>query len=563
MKCISIACLFLLGSCQAAAQSAQGPVSPNQPDKEKCTVAGIVVRLDTGEPLKKATVVLWSRDSGEHSFFAITDDQGHFLLEDLPPGLYSLDVTRNGYVRVQYGQKKPGDPGAGLTLTPGAKMTDLLFKLPRAAVITGHVSDEGGEPLSGAEVKAYQAHRRRGTRQLGTVKSTSTNDLGEYRLFGLEPGHYYVAASYSARENIRGLTPSSPQLLNTGYVLTFYPNTTEPSKAQTVTVNAGDEFPSVDFMMKPTHLVTVSGKVLSALPGGQGGRTTVSLQPRDGARFENNLDLYATTRNKDGGFEIQGVPPGSYYIIASWRDDGANVWYRASRELEVGNSGMDEVTLSILRGVDVPGHLAWEGKAPADVQNVHVALRALNEGSYFSNYGALNVNADGSFLIKNVQEGLYGARVLVGNPDCFLKSARYESANVLEGGLTVRTGRDATLELTMSSHAPRVEGVVVNADSLPAVGVYVVLIPDAPHRQEEWNYHQETTDQNGRFTLRGITPGDYKIFSWDSAEDFDWYDPEFVKPYEPQGISVSVVEGDRKSVQITLIEPTKAPQASQ
>ena len=91
------------------------------------------------------------------------------------------------------------------------------------------------------------------------------------------------------------------------------------------------------------------------------------------------------------------------------------------------------------------------------------------------------------------------------------QSARYDSANVLDSGLTVRPGRDTALELVMSTPAVRVEGVVVNADSLPAVGVYVVLIPDAPHRQEEWKYRQETTDQNGRFTLRGIALGGYKV----------------------------------------------------
>jgi protocatechuate 3,4-dioxygenase beta subunit len=225
MKWISIACFFLLASWQASAQSAQSSGPAITLNKEKCTVAGTVVRLDTGVPLKKATVVLWYRDSRDHSSFSITDDQGHFLFEDLLPGLYAMEVSRDGYVRLEYGQKKPGGPGAGLTLTPGQKMTDLLFKLPRTAVITGRVLNEDGEPLPGAEVKAYGTQRRHGNRELGSFTGTSTNDLGEYRIFGLGPGRYYVAASYHERANVRGLTPSSPQMSNTGYILTFYPNT--------------------------------------------------------------------------------------------------------------------------------------------------------------------------------------------------------------------------------------------------------------------------------------------------------------------------------------------------
>jgi hypothetical protein len=327
-------------------------------------------------------------------------------------------------------------------------------------------------------------------------------------------------------------------------------------------VNAGDEFTSVDFLMKPANLVTVSGKVFSAIPGWQGGNTSVTLIPRDSGFSQNITGLSSGARNKDGGFEIQAVPPGSYDIVASWRDEGANAWYKASRELEVGNSGLEGVTLTISRGVDVPGHLAWEGKPPPDVQDIRIALRALNEVGNSWNSGAVKVKPEGSFLIRNVQEGVYAPQVITGNWDSFLKSARYESANVLDSGFAVRPGRDAALELTMSSHGARVEGAVVNADSLPAAGVYVVLIPDAPHRLEEWKYRQETTDQNGRFTLRGIVPGDYKVFSWDSSDDFDWYDPDLVKPYEDRGVTVTVAEGDRKSVQMTVIEMTKSPQPS-
>jgi len=53
-------------------------------------------------------------------------------------------------------------------------------------------------------------------------------------------------------------------------------------------------------------------------------------------------------------------------------------------------------------------------------------------------------------------------------------------------------------------------------------------------------------------------PGDYKVFSWDSADDFDWYDPDLVKPYEDKGVAVRIEEGDRKTVQLTVIETKKA-----
>jgi hypothetical protein len=144
-----------------------------------------------------------------------------------------------------------------------------------------------------------------------------------------------------------------------------------------------------------------------------------------------------------------------------------------------------------------------------------------------------------------------------------LKSARYGEADVTDGGLVVHAGTDAALDLKLSCLAARIQGVILTRDSLPAAGVYVVAIPDAPHRDNEWKYRAELTDQNGKFMMRGIVPGEYRIFSWASDLDFDWYDAEQLRPYETKGVPISVGEGDRKTVQLTLIETENGSRARQ
>ncbi len=118
-------------------------------------------RLETGEPLKKAVVTLQSRDS-EFDLYYLTDEQGSFLFENVPPGSYDLHVSRNGYVEAEYGQKMPGATGAILTLIPKQHITGLVFKLIHAAAISGHVFDEDGEPIAKSSVKIYRAARPRG-----------------------------------------------------------------------------------------------------------------------------------------------------------------------------------------------------------------------------------------------------------------------------------------------------------------------------------------------------------------------------------------------------------------
>jgi protocatechuate 3,4-dioxygenase beta subunit len=560
MKHVFIASVLLFLPCQAAAQAPQPTDSAKTPDNTKCAVAGTVARVDTGEPLKKAQVILRSNDNIERSAFAITDDRGHFEFGNVEPGSYRLDVSHNGYVNSEYGQKKPGDPGANLSLAPGQKMTDLVFKLLRSASITGHVMDEDGEPLPNVSVKAYQGSSRGRKRGLGAVAGASTNDLGEYRIFDLRPGRYYIRATFQSRKNLMGIAPSSPQLSKEDYPPTLYPNTTDPAKAGTVTTKPGDEISAVDFILRLSSVVTVTGKVFNTLATQPDSNVIVSLIPRGTVLVGDDAGLQGETYNRKGAFVIRNVFPGSYILEAWWSNNQEH--FSAQRELEVGDSDVEGANLYITRGVDVPGHLVWGEKPPSDMQTLHVTLRPVTEGTYSPSTGAYEVKPDGSFVIKNVPEGVYKPHVFAGW-DCFVKSARYGSADVTDRGLIVHSGLDASLELRMSCRSARIEGVVLTGDSLPAAGVYVVAIPEAPLRDEKWKYRAEVTDQNGRFVLRGLLPGEYRVFSWDSADDFDWYDVEQIKPYESRGVSISVQEGDRKTLQLNVIETQKGVQAEQ
>jgi len=562
MRSLSSLCLLLICVSLFPGQCAQTPTtSPATNNKETATVAGNVVRLDTGEPLKKAKVILLGTGPESVYVFYLTDEQGHFLFENVPSGPYQLQVFRSGYVETQYGQKKPGAPGAMLTLSRGQRMTDLVCKLARTAAISGHVFDEDGEPVSKAEVLVYRASRQPGKETQNGFDPVLTNDLGEFRIFDLAPGRYYLAVNYRLDDLnlMRSAVPAPKQRLTTGYLPTFYPNTSDSAKAQALSVAPGDEIRSVDFFLRASHLVTVSGRVISAIPVASGTPGYVTLAPRGSGMtnavrgLDDNFDL------KDGSFTIRDVPPGSYVLFASWSDRESRVSHQASRQLEVGDSDVDGVTITISRGVDITGHVNWEGAPPSDLQRLHVMLHSLNE--YPDGLPSQPLKPDGTFQFKNVPEGTYRPTISLYGPDAtsFLKSVRYGTSSVTDSGFTVQPGVDASLELTMSSRSAQLSGAVFDADSLPAPGVYVVLIPDPPHRNIHEKYRSTTTDQNGKLTLNGIAPGDYKLFSWDSIEqsgwyDADWTDPEWLKPYETKGESIHLDEADKKSVNLTVIE---------
>src|SRR5215472_7962215 len=138
------------------------------PKKDACSIAGVVVKLAGSEALKGARIQLRSVDDRTRAVTTVTDVGGRFELKGIVPGRYHLGVSRNGFVDQQYGQRKPGGPGAILTLRPSQDVKDLLFRLIPSAVIAGRVINEEGEPLPWVQVSALREVYSSGKRDLST-----------------------------------------------------------------------------------------------------------------------------------------------------------------------------------------------------------------------------------------------------------------------------------------------------------------------------------------------------------------------------------------------------------
>lgn len=151
-------------------------------------------------------------------------------------------------------------------------------------------------------------------------------------------------------------------------------------------------------------------------------------------------------------------------------------------------------------------------------------------------------------------DGELRVRVFGQSEDSFVKAVRYGSADALTDGFTPRAGSGVTLEITLSSSGAHVQGSASDAGGLPAVGVWVVLVPEGKGREQRDLYKTAQTDQHGQFQIRGAAPGDYKLFSWDQVEQGAWEDPDFLKPFEGNGEKVTVEEGETKSVKVTTIK---------
>ena len=539
----------LICSVEGRSQDPPTATKPKVPE-ETCAVAGTVFRSTDNAPLKSAIVELILDGDHEHAIAARTTADGQFRLKNLPAGQYDFYVSRNGYVTAKYGQKKPSDPGSKLSLRPGQTIQDLVFRLERAAVIAGRVFDEDGEPMPRVSVMAMRQSFSKGKKRLLDAASSETNDLGEYRIYGLEPGRYYLSANateegYAVGEKQYSESPKAGP--EKSYTRLYYPGTSDMSRASTVQVKGAEEVPSVDFLMKEQPVVRVSGRIVSAFTKDTGRNYfDVRLLPKNQSELFSHMSYSAPRVHRDGTFELPNITPGEYTVIAM---QFSEQMHSSEQDLEVGSTDVEGLLLVIGAGSDVHGTVVWEGKRSVEKDGLTVMVAA--PGLDFRVGGNALVDKNSQFVLKDLPDGQFRVDVYGMGKDCYIKEIRV-GENRAEGNTVKLSRSSGEVQITISSRGAKVAGAVLTAESLPVANAWVVAVAESSWLgQKAWSV---TTDQNGRYELRGLPSGKFKVYSWQDLEEGSWEDPDVLKEYEEKGISIEVQEGDAKAMDLNLIQ---------
>ena len=244
----------------------------------------------------------------------LSDQDGRFVFDHLVPGSYRVDVQKTGFAPlVEPGRAQPAQVSAGQT-------TELALHLQKGAVITGKLLDAAGEPVT--DVRIMTMHRisvgRPGASQLRFIPAPGgdqTNDLGEFRIAGLAPGQYYVAAMPRGGSPFGG-PAVMPTANATANITTYYPGTIDQAAAQTINVAAGETVENIVFNLQSVPAFRVSGRVVDENGAPVAGamvmliagepRVNVFMGPTGNART-----------GDDGRFAISEVPSGTYRLNAS------------------------------------------------------------------------------------------------------------------------------------------------------------------------------------------------------------------------------------------------------
>lgn len=519
------------------------------PQSENATVEGLVHRAGATEPI--ANVRITMTRTGAAALSATSDGGGHFAFKDVAPGQYTIAFQRDSYLRPMRG----GGPKS-LTVARRQEIKDLDLALVPGAAVIGRITDENGQSLSGVSVAALELGYRNGKRALerpdGDTRAVEaqTNDLGEFKLFWLLPGDYYIRARFAPRLQIA----TGGNAVNS---ITYYPGTPDASIATVVSLSESEEMGSIN-MRIPTHGVGVkiSGNIESPQAAAKPDCRVsgVALIPLDAnALIESGSLPYSNTAGitppPDGRFEIRGVLPGSYDLLLTVSLGNSPTVVVRTR-VDVAREDIEGLKINVASGMSVQGHVGFGKSTGTLPPRISVVLAS----DYSPRAFGASVGADGAFAISNVQPdhyriGFAGGVLPAGT---YIADIQQNGRSVFETGIDVNR-ETPPIEVLLESTGGTIDGVVQNAQQKPVGEAVVALVPAVARRQNSDLYRNVTTDAQGHFSFTGIAPGDYKIFAWERIPTGAYQNPDFLSNVEGRGQAVVIVPSDRQNLRINVI----------
>jgi len=486
------------------------PVGP--PPRDRGAIGGHIVAPD-GRAVSGAQVALMPTGPTDVTArFAITDAMGayRFVLPEGSGGTFRIGAYRRGYLRAGFGQRSPTDPGDEIAVGIGEIRDDIDITLPRPTTISGTLFDENGDPIEGAMVRVIGVKPADGRRRLSwpvqPTGSRPTDDLGRYRIPGLAPGDYLLAALIG---QITGIEVSADL---PGYATTFFPGTASMAEGQVVPVGAVPEVSGVDFSLVRTKTARVSGRAFDAagepITGGialmPSLRAARVLPSTIGARIE-----------RDGTFEFSNVAPGEYVLQAQRHRNGKwNEGDSSTQYVTVVDADITDLEIRTTPGSRITGRIVIEGGGTIKPSQLELSPMPVDDlAPRFGGPPAVAlVGDDLTFELA----GLRGPRrlqLLRAPPGFALDAVRLDGADLTDAVLPFGRADQSLdgVEVVLTNQVSEITGVVADRRGRPndRAAIFVFAVDDSTWYPRSRFVGVTTADREGRYRIEGLPAGDY------------------------------------------------------
>ena len=507
-------------------------------------ISGTVLETSNNDPVRKAVVTLTWQGSPRSWAISRTDSSGQFQFEGLPPGKYDLRATKPGEGTAIYGASSVRELGELISLEDGETRAGVKLRFLHSATISGRVLDSHGDPVSNVLVTLLSPGRNLGERALVRYRAAATNDHGEYRLNDVGPGQFYLHAEQ--RMERAGAEPLVQQFLG---------GARESKDAAVLTIHAGENLDGVDFHLASEPFVQIYGRVTGAPDTWRDGKGIEVITWNADEYVENFIGFPQTAKPPDYAFRFD-LKPGRYGFDASVEIEGKT--WTATQFVDTSHAS-DEIVLALAPPLDVKGKLRIEGNgAPAGPLAASFTMRLTRRG-----YGPLitaNAAADGTFTLKQVPPGEWLLNVNPLPPSAFVKQARFGEQDIRFARMEIKPGSEEPVNIIISTNTAQIHGEV-DAGGGDSKRAGILLAPTGQYSTLTRFFYDVAADHGGKFELKDIAPGKYKIFALENLAPGEFKTPEAAGQLDPLGQEIELAEGANLEVHPKLIPGERAREA--
>jgi uncharacterized protein (DUF2141 family) len=572
-------CLSALASTAQSPRDQRGaPVASGT-----AQLTGIVVDTSAPpQPLRRVIVTMKS-DALPDGRSAISDDDGRFAFDRLPPGRYTLSGTKPAYLPGTYGSTRPGRPGIPLQIAAGQALTGVRLTLARGAAVTGTLRDETGEPASSLQVYAFRVPPPGAPPLLLLTGSGTTDDRGVYRIYGLPPGHYLIASAIRLNNASDILALSAAQIDDVfrdlrqrsgaavepaaappragdiapgtyAYAPVYYPGAASTAAAERIRLDVGEERAGVDFAVRLTRMATIEGVARAA----DGSAPTVQfvINP-EGLQLQSLIGAIPTFSSQatptGRTFRYTNVAPGRYRIAVQSTQNGVTF---AATDVEVTGTDVTGVTLVLQPALRMTGRVIFDGTTlppPENLDSVRVQITSTNglrsSSAGYTRMGNFPVPpataaSDGTFALDGIVPDAY--RLTATAPGgWWLRSAVVGGRDVLDHPLEI-AGSISGAVLTFSDRQTTLSGRLLGQADQAEPAYFVAVFPAdrALWQPGARRIQLARAGTDGTWAVRGLPAGDYLIAALTDVGEEDLLERSFLETLAGAAVRVSIAEGE-------------------
>ena len=600
----------------AATLSAQQPPPRDTPARPAtqptgtAVIRGRVVAADTGNPIRRATVTLslmppaTSGPSGREGAVvsgvvpgigrgtvavsgpvitingvpqqnpgpvgmirprsATTDQQGAFEFTGLPAGAYRLVASAGPYVpqylSIGYGAARPNgpgsfDPGRPIAIVDGQVFDKATIALPRGAVISGRVMDDDGTPL--ARVQVSGLFFVPGNRRAQRFGNASTDDLGQFRMFGLQPGEYQVLAETRGGTYVPPNAPPESEDDRIGFLPTFYPGTADEGAAQRVRARAGAETSGIEIRLLQGRLFHLSGFV-SDSQGRPAARANGQLMLQSGGM---SMPGFGFSTDEQGRFQMRNIPPGAYRLVVRQQSAPPGPDQRVGEPGEavmvpvtIAGADLENLALVTSPGATISGRVVFEQGTPSPPPT---QMRVVGSPGDPQTMAGLQmtpsaiVQPDLTFTMKR----LMGELILrIGAAGQSLKSVTVNGRDITDTPYEFK--QNDSVVFTLTSRTSTVEGTVTDATGKPASDGGVILFSEdkASWRPSSIRTRRTGIDPDGHYRLNSVLAGRYYLVALTRDRfGISLSDAESFEQLAKDATTIVVGEDEQRTVDLKIV----------